>query len=132
MLVLFSFILVSVKPIISLIVIIWIVNIQAMPMNELIYFIIYIIISFGIALFLFKKFSFFKKIWGFLTALGVAVVAAILHNLVYALLYDAYFAGTEKDEPVFFIIALLSFGIFFFLFWIWLFYKLKALAKKPK
>lgn len=101
-------------------------------MPDLIYFIIYILVSFGIALFLFKKYSFFRKFLGFLSALGIAVVAAFLHNLVYALLYKVYFAGTEKDEPVFFIIALLSFGIFFFLFLIWLFYKLKALVKKPK
>ncbi len=101
-------------------------------MDELIYFIIYLIVSFGIALFLYKKFSFFKKVWGFLTALAAGIIAAVLHNLIYALLYNAYFAGTDKDEPVFFIIALLSFGIFFFLFWIWLFYKLKILLKKPK
>ncbi len=103
-----------------------------MRMLELIYLIIYIIVSFGIALFLSKKYSFFKKIWGFLSALAAGIVAAILHNLVYALLYNVYFAGTDKDEPVFFIIALLCFGVFFFLFWIWFFYKVKALITKKR
>lgn len=101
-------------------------------MPDLVYLIIFLIVSLGISLFLFKKYHFFREARGFLSLLAVGIVAAFLHNVIYAFLYDIYFAGTDKDEPVFFIIALLSLGVAFFLFWIWLFSKLKKLVGNKK
>lgn len=40
------------------------------------------------------------------------ILSVILHNLVYALLYN-FFSSTEGDEPVFFIIAVIIIPLYF-------------------
>lgn len=87
-----------------------------MKIFDIIYFVIYLAISFALALYLFKKYDFFKKARGFLSVLALGIVSIFLHNLFYAL----FFHGTNKDEAFFFIISLLSLGASFFLLWLWL------------
>lgn len=93
------------------------------------YFIIYLIISFSLAWFLFKKYPLFKKVWGWLILLNCFIIAAFIHNLISGI---GSFLGANIEEPFFFIIALLSLGASFFMFWLWLINKIKNKIPKDK
>ena len=93
-----------------------------MPANELVYLTIWILFSVGLAVFLFKKVKFFKRIIGVFTTLLIFLVSVVLHNLVSGWL--------GKEEAVFFIVALLSFGVGIFLFLIWLVNSIKQIFSK--
>lgn len=98
-------------------------------MLQFIYFGIYLILSFSLAWFLFKKYTLFKKIWGWLILLNCFMVAAFIHNLVSSV---GFLFGANIEEPFFFIIALLSLGASFFMFWLWLIDKIREKIPKDK
>jgi hypothetical protein len=83
-----------------------------MPGNELVYLTIWILFFIGLAVLLFKKVKFFKRMISVFTPLLIFLVSVILHNLVSGWI--------GKEETVFFIVALLSSGVGIFLFLIWL------------
>lgn len=102
---------------------------SVMLMLNYVYFIIYLIISFAIAWRLREKYPLFKKIWGWLILLNGFMVAAFIHNLISGI---GYFFGANIEEPFFFIIALLSLGASFFMFWLWLIDKIRNKIPKDK
>jgi len=83
---------------------------------EIIYLTVYLVAVLAISLFLFKKYSFFQKARGFLALLTAGIASAIVHNLLYGLI----FLGSGKDEAVFFVIALVLLGAAISLFCFWL------------
>jgi len=78
-----------------------------MLFQEVIYLIVWAVISFLIAFYLQKKYSFFKKLFGVLTLLGCFILFVFLHNVIYGLFHI--------EEPVFFLLSLFSLGASVFL-----------------
>ncbi|PIP24012.1 MAG: hypothetical protein COX36_00310 [Candidatus Nealsonbacteria bacterium CG23_combo_of_CG06-09_8_20_14_all_38_19] len=66
---------------------------------------------------------FLKKPMVFITAFLAALLSIVLHNLISCL--------TEREEPLFFIIALLSLliGAIFFIVWLFYFFKERILKR---
>lgn len=79
-----------------------------MALQEVVYLIIWLIVSFGVAFFLKRKYGFFRKFLGVLVLLVSAILFSLIHNFGSALL------GFE--EAVSFFLALLAFGAGVFLF----------------
>ena len=89
--------------------------------------IIWILGSFLIARFLYKKHPLFTKTKGIFVLFSGFVVFVILHNLVYSL-FKSYFDAQNGDEGLFFTLSFLSLGTAIFLLLIQL---LKKTTKKP-
>ena len=96
---------------------------------ELIIFVIWVALSVLIALSLYYKTGYFKKLSSVILLFFIFIASVILHNLISALI--TYF-WVEVDEPVFFILALLSFGVFVILGVIQIFVGIKRLIEKMK
>ena len=93
-----------------------------MTLPEIIYLLIWILTSFGLALFLQERTKFFKTIKGILVFFLIFLMGIIFHNLISGLL--------KIEESVFFTISLLSFGVGAFLFLVWLINFVRDLINK--
>lgn len=80
-------------------------------MRDIFFLCTYLFFCFGLAFWLFFKHKFFRRAKGFLSVVFAGMLAVVIHNLLYALL----FRGRGEGEPVFFIASLLLLGTGFFL-----------------
>lgn len=79
-----------------------------MSLKEVIYLIVWILLSFGLAFFLFKKVRPFRRRFAYYILILTGIASVILHNLI-----SAWY---EFEERAFFSLAIGSFATAFFLF----------------
>ncbi|XOB40536.1 MAG: hypothetical protein ACKKMR_00800 [Candidatus Nealsonbacteria bacterium] len=93
-----------------------------MFIQQIAFLIIWIIGSFLIALYLEKKYAFFKKLVGVLSFLAGFILFVFLHNAVYVLF--------QIEEGIFFILSFFSLGTSAFLLIFWIIKRIIEMSRK--
>jgi len=76
---------------------------------EIIYLMVWLLVSFLVAFWLNKRYAFFQKVHSILVLLGGFLLFVVLHNVVYGI-FQTYFDSHGGDEPFFFILSFISLG----------------------